>query len=272
MRLLKSVVLRERSGVGCALACQDGIVLLAWTGTDEHINTAWSRDGLVFGDKCRLPHRSACWPDSDSRYFMPPAVAGSAAGFHLAWADRYRSLHHQRVGGSLVADFAELSAGQPALAAAGEELVIAWHGLDAHHRLARRRDGAWDAEWRMEEGGRYTPAVWATTDELALAFVGADGLVRVLRQRDGDWHEPLVLAEMPSYNPPALCARDDELVVGWVGRGSYLSLAVVGSEGAVRTCVLPIVSRAAPALCALGESIVMAWIGFDRRINVGLFV
>jgi hypothetical protein len=273
LTLRRTAVLPERSRTACAVAAHDGRVLLAWTGTDRHLNTMSSRDGQTFGDKATLPFISRTLRNEAGPGHLSPALAGRGDGFHLAWAGRSGRLHHHLAGTSGTTDLGGRTSHPPAIAARAGEVVIAWTGTDVHLNLVRRQDGVWGPSQRLDERSPHSPALCASDLGLALAWTGTDHRVNVLLPRDGDrgW---VRLAQATSAFAPALCARGDGLVVAWTGRDRRIRLLTLGPDGPGETQQLPATAMTlgSPALCTHGESVVVTWTSWRHRLCVGLAV
>jgi len=276
--LASSVVLGEKSDAACAVASFSGRVCIAWTGTDTRLNLMSSADGQVFGNKTTLPFRSyRLEHDTDSdgssttrTVPLAPALACNEDGDQLVWTGSDRGLNHYSTGTAGTGYLGEQSSEPAAVAARGQELLLAWTGTDRRVNLRHGEGVHWEPKWTLDEHSSLAPAVCASATELALAWTGTDRHLNVMVTRGGQWGAPVRLEETSS-DPPALCPRGDRFALAWTGTDRRINVLAFGPDGASPAEQLDATSSHAPSLCPLGdETTLAAWTGSDRRLNLAI--
>ena len=243
--MLDAVRLGEMSDGTFAMTGRHDRLYLAWTGTDRHLNLAWSPDAREIIGKQWLAQQS---------YKEVPASQGTA-----------------KVGVA------------PALAASGEQLHLAWMAAD--QRLAGLRGWFSDVRYisiltdpenphgapvRLEEArSAHAPALCAHQGSLVLAWTGTDGHINLLARPESPHGEPVRLDPTWSQCMPALCSHQGSLVLAWTGTDGYINL-LTGPENPHGEPVRlqEARSQCAPALCSYQGSLVLAWRGTDRHLNL----
>lgn len=106
--------------------------VIAWTGTDHHLNLMTSTDGIHYGGKITLPETS---------FARPAVTAGWGGSIAIAWTgtDSNHSLNVmfdvRSANPTKVTLWHENSFTAPALEHAGDGVLLAWAGTDSGHSL-----------------------------------------------------------------------------------------------------------------------------------------
>ena len=181
------VVMAERALSAPALTERQGLLYMAWAGSDFYLNIASADDGTTFGGKQMIPHRSYrsdVTPDYIGSGSTPamqvrqvglaPALAVGPDGLYLAWTGTDSQLHVMRTwlgeGGHSV--LSERSGSGPALGIWGNEAVLAWAGTDGRVNLVTVA-GAAPAKRTFDESISGAPAMCRVGDDHLLAWSGA---------------------------------------------------------------------------------------------------
>jgi hypothetical protein len=241
-----SAVLGEKSSTSCAVASWQGLLHLAWTGSDTRLNTISSPDGRRFENKRTLPHRSSKTVTRDpgttgvgpsrgrtlgdstmttETVPLAPAMVATAGGLYLAWTgtDRRLNVWGPGLDGAGHVVFPETSSEAPALGASGQDVMLAWTGTDRHLNLLQAQNGAWDRPLRLDETTSEAPSLGAVGNEIVLGWTGTDRRLNLLTLRAGLAGTPVRL-DATSSHCPAVCAHLDGLVVAWIGTDRRLNV------------------------------------------------
>jgi len=169
--------LTENSHHSPALAVGNGLVFLAWTGTDPNssLNVARATDYVNQGffGKATLPETSPYGPALaffGGRLYIAWTGADPNHKLNVAWSTDFQYFNKQT--------FADTSDAGPALCAAGDRLVLAWRGQDPNHSLnvVESLDGTnWDFAHKvtMADSSDFTPGV-SLAEALYLVWTGRD--------------------------------------------------------------------------------------------------
>lgn len=236
--MLDSVRLSEKSASPFAAAGWHGQLYLAWTGSDLHINLASSPDGRAAGGKQRLAQRS---------YLKVTTSTGESTSTTLV-------------------------ALPPSLAAAGEQLWLAWTGGDTALNLLAAGQPAGAAPVTLKERSGDAPSLSVTdAGALVLAWTGTDRHINLLTADAGTGAPgpKTRLEQATSNHGPALCSHQGDLVLAWTGSDRHLNV-LTGPGDPWRPAIR--LDRATsghrPALCSHQGDLVLAWTGSDRHVNV----
>jgi hypothetical protein len=167
----------QRTPGSPALAPIGGEVMLAWTGSDSHLNLATSR-GLEFSESSRLDYTSRVSPVL-STFGATIALAWTGTDFHLNLA----------VGDAAEGSFRsewrleETSQEGPALCAMGRATLIAWVGTDDHLNVGLVEDGSVRSRLRLGDRTFYEPGLVIHAGALILVWTGIKGEVGVTQLR-----------------------------------------------------------------------------------------
>ncbi|MEY2233651.1 hypothetical protein [Streptomyces sp. BF23-19] len=281
--LTSKTVLQELSEVRPAIASGTAYVALAWTGTDDHLNSAISADGgRTFAPKMHPVEKSG----------NPPSLAGG--DLYIAWTGIDKRLNV----GELFGVFAmggpvtlpETSDFGPALARDRDgKLFLAWTGEDNSLNMILSTDDGWTwigkETFGLKSNGRPALASDPTQDRMFLAWRTEEDLqaAEVKLRIDEDMPEgspgryAIALGEILTPNEisedaPSLAVHDHRFYLGWTGTDETLNLS-----GPMFTPALPAKRVLAPErsendidLTAHEDTVVVGWTGTDETLNVGI--
>lgn len=147
--------------------------MLAWTGSDSHLNLATSR-GLEFSEPSRLDFTSRVSP-ALSTFGATVALAWTGTDFHLNVAVE------DAAEGRFLAEWRleETSREGPALCAMGSATFIAWVGTDDHLNVGLVQDGSVRYSLRLDDRTFYEPGLVIHAGDLILVWTGIRGEVGV---------------------------------------------------------------------------------------------
>ena len=225
-----------------------GFAAYAWTGLDGYLRVAYALPGADLSRAAPF----ALYPArplpavSDNG----PAIACPHPGIFIAWRgtgdgrlniahleDRGPSGNYAGVvmGGAVATH--DQTAHAPALAAAGEDLYVAWTGTDRRINIARvhYRPGAPTQFGGLVDKVTLTdtsdagPALAWYGDRLVLAWRGAGNTTLNIgaTQPGGLALAGSTTLREQSHNAPALAVAGDAPIVGWTGTDRHLNIASV---------------------------------------------
>jgi C1A family cysteine protease len=267
-------VLSDLSRVTPGLAVLGHSLVLAWTGTDSHLNAMTSSDGFHFGGKVILGELS----------FDGPAVASSGSRLFLAWSGTDAAHHLNVLSSSDARNFGgkvtlgDTAASGPALAFMNDRLFLAWVGTDSHHSLniMSSTDGThWSGKVTLGESSDSQIGLCAANGTLYLIWQGTDSnsSLNILQSTDGHtWTNKITLHDSSDHTPAGVQGR--ELVLAWTGRDSNHSLnrmvSTTGSGGFGSKITFSDTATAGVALAQFDTKVFIAWGGTDsdHHLNV----
>ncbi|MGH9279354.1 MAG: hypothetical protein ACRD12_14770 [Acidimicrobiales bacterium] len=152
-------------------------VILAWTGSDGHLNLATSR-GRVFGEPLRLDYTSR----------LSPALSTFGSRMALAWTgtDMHLNLAVGPIAPGVFSSewkLEETSHESPAVCAMARMNAIAWVGTDDHLNVAFTDAGAVRTSLRLDERTFYEPALVSHAGALFLVWTGTKGEIGIVQLR-----------------------------------------------------------------------------------------
>jgi hypothetical protein len=167
----------QRTRGSPALAPVGNEVLLAWTGSDTHLNLATSQGGR-FGEPIRL----------DGTSVVSPAVSTFESTVVLAWTgtDQHLNLAVGPAGwGAFTSEWRleETSQEGPAVCALERANAIAWVGMDDHVNVALVHGGSVATSVRLDERTFYEPGLAYHREALFLVWTGMNGEVGIAQLR-----------------------------------------------------------------------------------------
>jgi hypothetical protein len=177
-----SVRLAEKSSVGCAVISWHDQLIVAWTGTDLHVNLASSPDGRILTGKQRLAQTSYESHRSKKGYIaVPLSPSLTVSGGQLYLGEIQLALHLPAVGQPMdaVQATAEESGCRPSLETAGNgNPMRAWRDAGGHINVK-----SWAGPpVRLEEARtRRAPALCSHQGSLILAWTGTDHHLHLAR-------------------------------------------------------------------------------------------
>lgn len=267
------VVLEETSAAACALASHDGWLHLAWTGSDGRLNVMTSADGVSFGGKATLRHRSSRTESSGEHsrtVLLAPALVATPRGVFIGWTGTDRQLNVLLLGrpDDSNAIIPERSPHGPALTTRGGDLVLAWTGSDRRLNVIHAYEGGFSAPLTLDHTTWGTPGLVAWGDDQLLAWAGTDRQLNLLPLSSAPYGHP-TFPGCQTDRTPTLCTVGDHLVVAWrdVDRHLYVRTAPRGGRWGL-PINLPMTSSHGPAICCHRNNLALAWTGTDRRLNV----
>jgi len=284
MHVVRSEVFDEDSWSAIAAASSGDRLYLAWAARDAEIRLASTPDGFTFSTPEHLPFRSegkvddlslkSRWGGHGHLAPMRPGLAATAHGVDLAVATydrrgRIRLLRFTPGGAWQEIGTSQRTAQATALAAVGNELVLAWTGSDVHLNLATTCGPRVNDALRLEHTSLLGPALSGCGTTVALAWTGTDLHVNLaLGDADGRLRSHWRLDET-SYEGPAVCALGATTAIAWTGTDDHLNVAVVDGDGDVRSQLrLDERSNYEPGLVRHGGSLFLVWTGLRSHIGV----
>ncbi len=204
---------------------------------------------------------------------MRPGMAPSAKGVDLALRPFKGHIRVLRATGvSLHWDEIETgqrTAGSPALAPIGGEVMLAWTGSDSHLNLATSRGLEFSEPSRLDYTSRVSPALSTSGTTVALAWTGTDFHLNLAvgDAAEGSFRSEWRLEET-SQEGPALCAMGRATVIAWAGTDDHLNVGLV-EDGSVRSTIrLDDRTFYEPGLVIHGGALILVWTGIKGEVGV----
>lgn len=168
---------KERTGGSPSLAPLGSEVILAWTGSDLHLNLA-TTCGQELGKPIRLDYTSQ----------LSPALSTFESTVALAWTGTDTHLNlavGQAARGVFDSEWRleETSQEGPAVCAFGAVNVLAWVGTDDHLNVAVVEGGFVRTSLRLDERTFYEPGLVRHAGALFLIWTGIKGEVAIAQLR-----------------------------------------------------------------------------------------
>ena len=225
-----------------------GFAAYSWTGPDGYLRVAYAVPGGDMSDTAPFAlYPARPLPAVSDR---GPAIACPHAGIFVAWRGtgdgRLNIAHVEDRGPS--GDYAGLVMGgaiathdqtahAPVLAAAGENLYVAWTGTDRRINIARvdykpgapTQFGGLVDKVTLNDTSDAAPALAWCVDRLVLAWRGAGNTILNIgaTQPGGLALAGATMLREQSHNAPALAVAGDAPVLGWTGTDQRLNVASV---------------------------------------------
>ena len=171
------VTLNEQSSQPPALAFGNGVLYLAWTGTDNahSLNIMQSTDGLNWHSKVTLPQQAT----------GGPGLVFSDGALYVVWTgtDAAHSLNMASTtngGPTLNAHvvLGERSNFGPAIAAGTEGLVLAWTGINStvnlNRDLSTNRGASWGSKKTFSDNSSVGPSLSNFANVMYISWTGTD--------------------------------------------------------------------------------------------------
>lgn len=166
--------LGETSDHGPAVACGDGRLFLAWTGTDDkhRLNLMQSADATRFTGKVTFEQTSTCGPALAffrGRLYIAWVGTDEEHRLNIAYTTDYRTLRGKKT-------LNESSHDGPSLAVVKNRLYLLWRGTDRGHELnlmSSAGGATWGGKLTFHESSDYTPAM-TPGEALNLVWTGRD--------------------------------------------------------------------------------------------------
>ena len=268
-----AIVLDETSSTSFALASERGVLHLAWTGSDSRLNLMGSHDGVRFGVKSVLPHRSYRQSDDSSIPMAPALAVGPTTGLQLAWtgADRRLNVWPVHLGPQANRILCEKSSRAPALTAWGGGVALAWTGSDRRLNVlpVAEHGGPVAPTWTLPETSGFSPALAAWGSDLVVAWRGSDSRLNLTHIGPAGVAGHFVLPEATT-DPPAVAVFENHLVLAWTGADRRVHLLASNGGHVTARTTTQATSWHAPALAMHGGRLILGWTGSDRRLNLSV--
>lgn len=283
IEVVRTAMFDEHAWSAIAAASFGGRLYLAWAGQDALLRLASSEDGFTYSEPRHLAFKSEGNVPETTRKSrmgghgglapMRPGMAPSAKGVDLALRPFKGHIRVLRATGvSLHWDEIETgqrTAGSPALAPFGGEVMLAWTGSDGHLNLATSRGLGFSEPSRLDYTSRVSPALSTFESTIALGWTGTDLHLNVAAGEaarglfSSEWR-----LEETSQEGPALCAMGSVTVIAWVGTDDHLNVGLV-EEGSVR-CSLRLDERTfyEPGLVVHAGALLLVWTGIKGEVGV----
>ena len=273
----------EHAWSAIAAASFGGRLYLAWAGQDALLRLASSEDGFTCSEPRHLAFKSEGNVPETTRKSrmgghgglapMRPGMAPSAKGVDLALRPFKGHIRVLRsTGVSLHWDEIETgqrTAGSPAIAPLGSEVILAWTGSDSHLNLATSQGLGFSEPSRLDYTSRVSPALSTFESTVALAWTGTDFHLNLAvgQAADGLLSSECRL-EDTSEEGPALCAMGGVTFIAWVGADAHLNVALV-EAGRVRNSLrLDERTFYEPWLVIHAGALFLVWTGIKGEVGI----
>jgi hypothetical protein len=165
-------------------------------------------------------------------------------------------------------DTGERTAGSPALARLGSEVILAWTGSDLHLNLATTRGQRLGEPIRLNYTSRLSPALSTSESTVTLAWTGTDAHLNLAVGQDGGVFHSGWRLEETSQEGPAVCTVGGANVIAWVGTDDHVNVALV-EEGSVGTSLrLDERTFYEPGLAIHTDGLFLVWTGTKGEVGI----
>ena len=283
IEVVRAAVFDEHAWSAIAAASFGGRLYLAWAGQDALLRLASSEDGFTYSEPRYLAFKSEGNVPETTRKArmgghgglapMRPGMAPSAKGVDLAlrpFKGHIRvlrstgvSLHWDEI------ETGERTAGSPAIAPLGSELILAWTGSDGHLNLATSQGLAFGDPIRLAYTSRLSPALSTLESTVALAWTGTDQHLNLATGQAGpglfmsEWR-----LEETSQEGPAVCTTGGANVIAWVGTDDHINVASVEGGSVGTSLRLDERTFYEPGLVSHAGALFLVWTGTKGEVGI----